>query len=110
MEWWLGYSGIGAAVGFFAGLLGIGGGAITVPLLVLLFERQGLPRDLLLRLAVGTSMAAILPALLGIVVAGVLTAPLGAAAAHRLPTRRLKQVYAVGLYLLATQMLMRLWG
>ena len=49
MEWWLGYAGIGVAVGFFA---------------------------------------------------GVLTAPLGASAAHRLPTKRLKQVYAVGLYFL----------
>ena len=63
----------------------------------------------MLRLAVGTSMAAILPALLGIVVAGVLTAPLGAAAAHRLPAKRLKQVYAVGLYLLVTQMPVKLW-
>jgi hypothetical protein len=42
MEWWLGYAAIGAAVGFFAGLLGIGGGAIMVPLLVMLFEAQGL--------------------------------------------------------------------
>ena len=44
MEWWLGYAAIGAAVGFFAGLLGIGGGAIIVPLLVMLFEAQGLPK------------------------------------------------------------------
>jgi uncharacterized membrane protein YfcA len=33
MEWWLGYAAVGAAVGFFAGLLGIGGGAIMVLLL-----------------------------------------------------------------------------
>lgn len=60
MEWWLGYVAIGAAVGFFAGLLGIGGGAIIVPLLVMLFDAQGLPRDQLLHLAVGSGMASIL--------------------------------------------------
>src|SRR4029077_8904729 len=51
---------IGAAVGFFAGMLGIGGGAIMVPLLVILFEAQGLPKSHILHLAVGTGMATIL--------------------------------------------------
>ena len=60
MEWWLGYLALGAVVGFFAGLLGIGGGAIIVPLLVMLFTAQGLPKMHLLHLAVGTSMASIL--------------------------------------------------
>ena len=60
MEWWLGYVAIGAAVGFFAGMLGIGGGAIMVPLLVMLFEAQGLPKSHILHLAVGTGMATIL--------------------------------------------------
>ncbi len=60
MEWWLGYAAIGAGVGFFAGLLGIGGGAIMVPLLVMLFEAQGLPKAHILHLAVGTGMASIL--------------------------------------------------
>jgi len=60
VEWWLGYVAIGAAVGFFAGMLGIGGGAIMVPLLVILFEAQGLPKSNILHLAVGTGMATIL--------------------------------------------------
>ena len=60
MEWWLGYAATGAAVGFFAGLLGIGGGAIMVPLLVMLFEAQGLPKAHILHLAVGTGMASVL--------------------------------------------------
>lgn len=60
MEWWLGYAAVGAAVGFFAGLLGIGGGAIMVPLLVMLFEAQGLPKAHVLHLAVGSGMASIL--------------------------------------------------
>jgi uncharacterized protein len=60
VEWWLAYAAIGAAVGFFAGMLGIGGGAIMVPLLVWLFEAQGLPKTHILHLAVGTAMATIL--------------------------------------------------
>jgi uncharacterized membrane protein YfcA len=60
VEWWLGYLAIGAFAGFFAGMLGIGGGAIMVPLLVMLFEAQDLPRAHILHLAVGTAMATIL--------------------------------------------------
>ena len=56
----LGYLAVGAVVGFFAGMLGIGGGAMMIPLLVTLFERQGLPREHLLHLAVGTGMATII--------------------------------------------------
>ncbi len=59
-QWIAGYLAIGAAVGFFAGMLGIGGGALMIPLLVWLFEAQGLPHEHLLHLAVGTGMATIL--------------------------------------------------
>jgi uncharacterized membrane protein YfcA len=58
--WLLGYLAIGAGGGFFAGMLGIGGGALIVPLLVWLLEAQQLPREHLLHLAVGTAMATIL--------------------------------------------------
>ena len=34
MQWWLAYLGVGIFVGFFAGLLGIGGGTLLVPLMV----------------------------------------------------------------------------
>jgi uncharacterized membrane protein YfcA len=60
VEWWPGYVAIGALVGVLAGMLGIGGGAIMVPLLVWLFEAQGLPKAHILHLAVGTAMATIL--------------------------------------------------
>ena len=60
MEWWLAYAAIGAAAGFFAGLLGIGGGAVSVPLLVMLFASQGMPKVHLVHLAVGTGMATVL--------------------------------------------------
>jgi uncharacterized membrane protein YfcA len=59
MQWWLAYLATGLAVGFFAGLLGIGGGAVMVPILVLVFTAQGLPADHIMHIALGTSMAAI---------------------------------------------------
>jgi uncharacterized membrane protein YfcA len=54
----LAYLGIGALVGFAAGLLGIGGGVVMVPLLVLVFAAQGLPSEHVLHLALGTALAA----------------------------------------------------
>ncbi len=58
-EWWLAYPALGALVGFFAGLLGVGGGGIMVPLLTTLFVAQGFPHEHLVHMALGTSMAAI---------------------------------------------------
>ncbi len=46
-----------------------------------------------------------LPAFAGIVVMTVLTAPLGAAIAHRTPGKRLRQIFALFLYALAARML-----
>jgi uncharacterized membrane protein YfcA len=60
VEWWVVYLLMGLFVGFFAGMLGIGGGAIQVPLLVWLFAAQGLPKSHILHIAVGTAMASIL--------------------------------------------------
>jgi uncharacterized protein len=57
--WWSTYLVLGAFVGFFAGLLGVGGGAIMVPVLTTLFITQGFPADKVVHLALGTSMAAI---------------------------------------------------
>ena len=59
MEGWLAYLGIGALVGFLAGLLGIGGGAVIVPMLVWVFNAQGLPAAHVLHIALGTSLATI---------------------------------------------------
>ena len=59
MEWWIIYLLMGLFVGFFAGLLGIGGGLILVTLMVYLFTMQGFPADRLLHLALGTSITSI---------------------------------------------------
>lgn len=60
MEWLAAYLALGACVGVFAGMFGIGGGMIVVPPLALMLEAQGLPREHVLHLAVGTAMATIL--------------------------------------------------
>jgi uncharacterized protein len=60
MEWWLVYLLLGAVVGFFAGLLGIGGGLIVVPVLTFIFTAQDFPPDRILHLALGTTMATII--------------------------------------------------
>lgn len=60
MEWYAAYLALGAFVGFFAGLFGIGGGLVMVPVLNWLFAAQQLGGEQNLHLALGTSMAAIL--------------------------------------------------
>lgn len=113
---------LGAAAGFFAGLLGIGAGLLMVPVLQELFLAQGFGPDLALRLALGTSMAGIIfnslaslrahhrhgavlwPAVRAIapgIVAGTL---LGSQLANTLPTHSLAVVFAVFLVLIALQM------
>ena len=60
MQWWLAYLAIGSVVGFFAGLLGIGGGMVMVPMLAWAFAAQGLAAEHIVHLALGTSMATIM--------------------------------------------------
>ncbi|MFT0621382.1 sulfite exporter TauE/SafE family protein [Ectopseudomonas guguanensis] len=50
---------LGAAAGVLAGLFGVGGGLIIVPVLVLSFTSQGMATEVLTHLAVGTSLATI---------------------------------------------------
>jgi uncharacterized membrane protein YfcA len=54
------YLGIGAVVGFFAGLLGIGGGIIIVSALALMFAAHGFAPQYVMHLAIGTSLGAII--------------------------------------------------
>ena len=60
LQWIAYYLILGLFVGYFSGLLGIGGGLIMVPVLVFLFEAQNFPLQNILHLALGTSMATIL--------------------------------------------------
>tara|TARA_Y100000590_G_scaffold124501_1_gene142480 strand:- start:1561 stop:2394 length:834 start_codon:yes stop_codon:yes gene_type:complete len=48
-------------VGFMAGLFGIGGGLITVPVLFYIFNSIGLDQAFIMHLAVGTSFSIIIP-------------------------------------------------
>lgn len=51
----------GACAGILAGLLGVGGGIVIVPVLFLLFPFLGVDPALVMHLAVGTSLATIIP-------------------------------------------------
>lgn len=121
--WWLLYLALGAFTGFFAGLLGIGGGSVLVPLLVMLFAAQQFPAAEVMHLALGTSMAAILftslssvrahhlhGAVLWPVVAritpGILLGTLlGTALASRVPSAWLGVLFAVFIFYVAVQMI-----
>jgi uncharacterized membrane protein YfcA len=59
VNFWLCYLATGAVAGIFAGLLGVGGGLIIVPLLTFLFAAQQLPAGYIQHLALGTSLASI---------------------------------------------------
>lgn len=115
---WLLYAGTGACAGFLAGLLGIGGGMVIVPALLLSFHWQGLSPAVSTHLAVGTSLASILltavssvrthhlrgavdwPLLQRLVPALMLGSLLGAQVAHLLPARWLQVL--IGLFALWT--------
>lgn len=56
--WWV-YLPIGAVVGFLAGLLGIGGGMVLVPILVFVFEANHFAPEHLMHMALATAMATI---------------------------------------------------
>ncbi len=50
---------LGAFVGTLAGLLGVGGGLIIVPVLAAILAFQDIPHDIIMHLALGTSLASI---------------------------------------------------
>src|SRR6202021_1041570 len=53
--------GVGAVSGFLAGIFGIGGGAILVPVFYECFRLAGVPLDVRMPLCIGTSLAIIIP-------------------------------------------------
>jgi len=123
---WLAYLGIGVVVGFAAGLLGIGGGAVMVPLLVLVFGAHGLPEAHIVHLALGTAIAAMVFTSVSSMRAhhahgavdwdiaramspGMLTGSFAAAlAAGWIPTRPLALMFTALVFYAATQILLDL--
>lgn len=51
----------GAIAGVLAGLLGVGGGIVIVPVLYLIFQALGIPADTAMLVATGTSLSTIIP-------------------------------------------------
>src|ERR1041384_8345451 len=59
LAFWI--AGAGILVGILAGLFGIGGGAIIVPVLYEVFRALDVPEDIRMQLCIGTSLAIIVP-------------------------------------------------
>ncbi|WP_028325497.1 sulfite exporter TauE/SafE family protein [Desulfatirhabdium butyrativorans] len=115
---------IGAIAGILAGLLGIGGGLVIVPMLVFAFSRQGISSTVIMHLALGTSMASIIFTSVSSfmahhrrgavhwdvvkrIVIGILVGTfLGSCIAARLSTGFLKGFFVLFLYYVATQMIL----
>jgi uncharacterized membrane protein YfcA len=60
MVLWILYPVFGSIAGLIAGLLGVGGGVVIVPMLVFLFTAQGFPAEHIMQLALGTSLGSIM--------------------------------------------------
>ncbi|MES2017116.1 MAG: sulfite exporter TauE/SafE family protein [Pseudomonadota bacterium] len=122
-----GMFGVGVVIGTVAGLVGAGGGFLSVPFMswcnVKMHNAVATSAALGFPIALAGTLSNIyfgwnapglpphalgyiyVPALLVIAAASVLMAPLGARAAHRMPVVKLKRIFAVILYLLASYML-----
>ena len=119
---WLIYLALGAFAGTLAGLLGVGGGLIIVPVLAWSFARHGIDHGVIMHLAVGTSLTTIVFTSLSSVrahhrhgavrwqafrqlVPGIVVgAWLGAAVADLLPTSAMRVVFGVFELVVAVQM------
>ena len=114
---------VGLIAGVLAGLLGVGGGVVIVPMLVFCFTKQGISPELMMHLALGTSLASIIFtsissfmshhrrgavdwSIVQRIVPGILVGTFGGTfIAARLSTGFLKGFFCVFLYIVATQMI-----
>jgi uncharacterized membrane protein YfcA len=115
---------LGAAIGFAAGLLGIGGGMLAVPFMVMLFTAQKFPPQHIVHMAIATSLAtimftsvssmrahhkrgAVLWPVVKLLAPGILLGSLiGAKIAGALPARWLTLIFALFVGVSATQLLL----
>ncbi|MFA7387567.1 MAG: sulfite exporter TauE/SafE family protein [Thiohalobacteraceae bacterium] len=118
------YLALGAVAGLLAGLFGVGGGLVIVPVLAWVFVGLGMHADVVMHLAIGTSLASIwLTSIMSIrahhrrgavewalvrrlapgIVVGALV---GALVAEQLPTQALRGIFGVFELLVAAQMLL----
>lgn len=122
MVWIASYIVLGSAVGLLAGLLGVGGGLLIVPMLSFLFTAQGFNPDYILHMAIGTSLgsiaftsvssllshhrqkAVIWRAMIAITPGIIVGTFVGSFVAARLSTGFLKGFFGIFLYYVATQM------
>jgi uncharacterized membrane protein YfcA len=107
--YYLGLVGLGAFVGLFSGLFGVGGGIVIVPALVLLMgasqqTAQGLSVAFMVPVALanavtyyreGATDMSHLPMLLAMILGGMVAGPFGSTIANRLPEATLKMMFAV---------------
>lgn len=114
---------LGLGAGILSGLLGIGGGLVIVPMLVASLTWQNIPNELIMHLALGTSMATIIFTSVASFMAhhrrgavhwkvvkqvtpGILVGTfLGSCIAARLSGPLLKVLFVIFLFYVATQML-----
>ncbi|MCE5334698.1 MAG: sulfite exporter TauE/SafE family protein [Desulfobacteraceae bacterium] len=119
----LSYLGVGAIVGVIAGLLGVGGGLVIVPIVVFCLNQQGVPDEFTMHLALGTSLASIMFTsvssfmahhrrgavhwtIVRRIVPGILVGTfLGSCVASKIPTLYLKVFFVAFLYYASIQML-----
>jgi uncharacterized membrane protein YfcA len=122
LEWFV-YAPLGVLVGVIAGLLGIGGGVVIVPILVVVFTANGFPGSHIMQAALATSLGSIMVTsvssfmahhrhgavnwgLVKRISAGVLVGTFaGTWLAAQLSTTALKVVFALFLYYVAATML-----
>ncbi len=116
------YLALGAFAGVMAGLLGVGGGLIIVPVLAWIFHGQAVADAIVMHLAIGTSLATIVvtsissvrahhlrgavlwPVVWQLTPGIVIGAWLGAAVADVLPSAVLSKIFAVFVLAVAAQM------
>jgi uncharacterized protein len=128
----VGLFGVGGGIGLVSSMVGAGGGFLSVPFMawcnVKIHNAVATSAALGLPIAIAGTVGFVIaglrqtgmpahtlgyiywPALIAIVAASVVLAPVGARTAHRWPVKKLKRAFALLLYVLAAYMLFKAWS